>query len=171
MNPQLETLEAAIKNRHELSIIYSGGSKPGTPRRILPVSIRDNILKAKEAGSGSMKSFKLNLITLVEAAPEEAPFRNYTSLHDLLLLEGPLIMKSNLYLEADLFHIALFTTDGDNGPLHPPLISLSRNKTESRKVYPWVCKDRTYMSFQKAAEEFVRTVRAYTTASEKERQL
>lgn len=171
MNPLMATLEAAITDHHELGIIYSGGSKPGTLRRILPVSIRDNILKAKEAGSGSMKSFKLDLITLAETVPEEPPFRNYTSLHDLLLLEGALILKSDLYLEADPFHIALFKADGVNGPQSPPLIALSRNKTESRKVYPWVCKGRTYMSFQKAAEEFVRTVRAYTEASEKERPL
>ncbi len=171
MTPLMTTLKSAIADHQEIDIVYAGGSKPGSVRRILPVSIRDSILKAKEANSGILKSFKLDLITLVYSIPEEQPFRHYTSLHDLLLLEGSLILKSELYLEADPFHIALYKTDPHKGPVAAPWISIQRNKTESRKVYPWICKGRTYKSFQKVAEEFVRTVRAYTEASRKEHQL
>lgn len=171
MKTLIRSIETAISAHQTIDIVYMGGSKPGAVRRIMPLSVKENILKAKAVESGAMKSFKLDLITQVSDVPEDQPFRNYTSLHDLLLLESSLILLSDLYLEADPFHIALYKTDADKAHSLPPLVSISRNKFESRKMYPWVCKGRPYQSFQKAAEEFVRTVRAYIKTSEKEHQL
>lgn len=168
MKTLVHSIEAAISDSQTIDIVYMGGSKPGTVRRIMPLSIKESLLKARALDSGAIKSFKLDLITAVSAIPDEQPFRNYTSLHDLLLLEGSLILRSNLYLEADPFHISLYKTVAGEMPTHPPLVSISRNKFESRKVYPWICKGRTYQSFQKAAEEFVRTIRAYIETSGKE---
>lgn len=136
---QKSIIEIAIAAKLELDIIYAGGSHPGTVRRILPVSIRNGVLKA--TSSGEMKSFKLDLITLV-GQPEEDSFRNYSGIQDILLLEQKRIMDAGILLEADRFHLVLEATGG-------PVLSLSS------KQGTWSVNSHRCTTFQEAAELFI----------------
>ncbi len=48
-----------------LTIIYNGGSQPGTKRNIVPVKVDATDVRAREADTGAQKVFKIEKIVLV----------------------------------------------------------------------------------------------------------
>jgi len=172
MNNIVSILEAAIKSKAQIAIIYQGGSHPGTLRTIFPISLKEGLLKARDAASGQNKSYKLELITLSEAdtTDEDDPgFRNYHSLYDLLLLEQALILRSGLFVRADRFHIQLYNNEEESA-FGAPVLSIVYQKTsektsgkasensENSKVGrsgPWICNGNSYRELQQAAQAFV----------------
>lgn len=49
-----------------VTITYNGGSRPGQPRQIVPISLSSEELVGVEPGSHTQKHYKLKLIALVE---------------------------------------------------------------------------------------------------------
>lgn len=131
-------LEAAMVLGHEIEIIYHGGSRPGAPRHIIPLSLRGDALRAM--AGGAVKSFKLSLVEL----PPDGPFHVYGGLHDILLHEQALIIDSGLDLEADRFHLAL-SMDGRQ------VLFIRRSG--------WVVNGHGFPGPQEAAEVFVTALR------------
>lgn len=167
-----EVLKTAIDSRTEIDIVYQGGSHPGAVRTVMPLGIKDGLLKARDIASGQCKSYKMELIALPEktgAAREDIPFRSYHTLYDLLLLEQKLILDTDLFVVADRFHIRLFKTQADSIS-SAPLFSIGyekvpedslkevpgdhqKNNDKNRK--PWICNGLPYSELQEAAEAFI----------------
>lgn len=132
-------LQAAIILGIEIDVVYAGGSQPGKARRLLPQSIRNDVLKARTGGA--TKSFKIALITVVHNAVD-VRLRNYTGIQDILLREQKLILNSGLLLVADRFHLSL----SDDNRL---ILNLHRNQGR------WLVNSLPFSDFQAAAEAFV----------------
>ncbi len=137
-------LQIAIHNHLELDIIYAGGSQPGTARRILPTALSGGIVKAR--CQGAAKSFKVDLIQIPHIVQNQ-PFRNYSGIQDILLLEQRDILASGLIAEADRFHLTLYQED------RRPVLSIRR------KDGCWWVRDQRYTLFQPAAEAFILALR------------
>ncbi len=58
-------LNSAIGTGEIITIIYSGGSKPGTKRDISPILIKDGKVRARCLSSNAVKQFMLNKIKIV----------------------------------------------------------------------------------------------------------
>ena len=71
MAPIVELLARSIRAGEAVTITYNGGSRPGQPRKILPLSVSTEELIAVEAGSYTNKHYKLNRIALVELSKGE----------------------------------------------------------------------------------------------------
>ncbi|MDZ6762810.1 hypothetical protein U4W44_22950 [Escherichia coli] len=54
----------AIENKQSLTVVYLGGSQPGTLRNISPISINGDKLRARCHSSGAVKVFNLGKIQL-----------------------------------------------------------------------------------------------------------
>lgn len=178
MDPLKNTLEAAISSGKSLDIIYQGGSHPGTLRRIYPLFIKEGILKARDPKTGEHKSFKLELIvlpSLPDTPNPEPPFRTYHTLHDLLLLEQELILKTGLFVVADRFHLRLFTNEKDSIAAAPLFYVTYRKFLKNAQgsdvpgvpaapvenPRPWVFNGITYNGLQPCGEAFVKALRIY----------
>lgn len=136
----LPVLQAAILNRIELDVIYDGGSRPGLPRRILPLGIRGDILRAR--ANGQTKSFKLELLRMRDDFPDHL-YRRYASIQDLIRMEKHLILDTGLIPHVGRRHIIL--TDKRR------TCELSLCHRENR----WICCGKEYPGFQQAAEAFM----------------
>lgn len=162
--------EAAISAGAEIDIIYQGGSHPGAVRTVLPLRITDGLLRARDSATGQSKSFKLELITLPEKEASDdldLSFRNYHSIQDILFLEQKLILRSDLIVLADRFHIRLFKTEKDSIS-DAPLFSIGYQKYrqdsglhKTENLRPWICNGSSYDTLQQAAEAFVLALRFY----------
>ncbi len=170
MKPLNGILEAAISAGTEIDIIYQGGSHPGAVRTVLPLRITDGLLRARDSATGQSKSFKLELISLPEKeVPDELnlSFRNYHSIQDILFLEQKLILRSDLIVLADRFHIRLFKTEKASNS-DAPLFSIGYQKFRKdsqlhklENLRPWICNGAFYDTLQQAAEAFVMALRFY----------
>lgn len=162
------TLTAAIASGDAVEFQYNGGSTPGKQRRVIPLTIKDDLLSAKDIETGKRKSYKLSLIAFAVAPHGSEPvLRVYGTLHDLLLLEQSLILRTNLFVLADRFHIKLYTQSNPVSTTNPLfyiqydryLIDPVGTKVESTK--PWKCNGTSYSTLQPAAEAFVRALWVY----------
>lgn len=168
MDNLIRILKAAIQTKAEIDIVYQGGSHPGAVRTVLPLSLKEGLLKARDSGSGLSKSYKLELISLPEekgTAEELLSFRSYHSLYDLLLLEQSLILRSELFVLADRQHMRLFRSEADSASA-PPLFYISRGKQggasqDTDHGQSWMCNGVPYGELQQAAEAFVVALRQY----------
>ncbi len=178
MNNIVSILEAAIKSKTAIAVIYQGGSHPGALRTLYPVALKDGLLKARDLESGQSKSYKLDLIQLSDAEnmdEEDSGFRHYHSLYDLLLLEQALILHSGLFVQADRFHIRLYNNEEESASVAPVLsihyqkpaekssekASGGSGNNRSGKSGPWICNGISYKDLQQAAEAFVTALRKH----------
>jgi len=60
----LKRLSEAIGTGELITIIYNGGSQPGTTREILPLQIIDNMVRARCYTSNKVKTFVINKIEI-----------------------------------------------------------------------------------------------------------
>lgn len=142
----LHLLQSAILNKTELDIIYDGGSRPGSVRRILPLAIRGDILRARSYGQ--TKSFKLDLIRMRDGFPEES-LRRYRGIQDIIQQERQLIMDTGLIPETGRCHLVLSDKD------HRYELSLRHQGRH------WLCCGKEYAAFQEAAETFIIELLSY----------
>ncbi len=142
----LHLLQVAILNKIELDIIYDGGSHPGAVRRILPLAIRGDILRARS--QGQTKSFKLERIRMRDDFPIQS-FRHYAGIQDILQMEKHLILETGLIPHAGRRHLVL--ADKNHG------YELSIRHRDNH----WVCCGREYSGFQQAAETFITELLSY----------
>ncbi|HBM0096856.1 TPA: hypothetical protein LT061_003335 [Salmonella enterica subsp. enterica serovar Blitta] len=63
-----EVLQNAIEDKLVIDIIYLGGSKPGSSRKIAPISISDDRVRARCYSSNAVKYFDIKKIKLPSAA-------------------------------------------------------------------------------------------------------
>ena len=66
MMPIVELLTRAIEAGEAVTVTYNGGSRPGQPRQLVPISLSSEELRAIEPGSPTQKHYKINRIALVE---------------------------------------------------------------------------------------------------------
>jgi len=66
-----ELLTRTVGTGEVVTITYNGGSRPGQPRKIVPISISNEELVGIEPGSHTQKHYKLNRIALVELSSGE----------------------------------------------------------------------------------------------------
>lgn len=72
MPNSIEELLLSVAGSGELiTIVYNGGSRPGQPRQLIPVSISNQLLIAVEPASHTNKSYKLERIASVELSSGE----------------------------------------------------------------------------------------------------
>ena len=64
-------LQKAINDGASVSVVYNGGSRPGQSRTLIPLSISDNALVARELSSRRTKTFKLQKIASVRLVTGE----------------------------------------------------------------------------------------------------
>lgn len=69
MNSVREALEAVILARSTTTIIYNGGSAPGTARAISPISVSGDILVARCLETDRRKTFQLAKVSMVGSEP------------------------------------------------------------------------------------------------------
>jgi len=69
--PIAEMLNRMITTSEVITITYNGGSRPGQPRKVLPISLSVEELIAVEPGSHIKKHYKLKQIALVESSSGE----------------------------------------------------------------------------------------------------
>ena len=62
----LEQLQAAIQTGEVLTIVYNGGSQPGTTRQISPIKIEGAKVRARCFSSNAVKVFRLEKIEITE---------------------------------------------------------------------------------------------------------
>lgn len=68
----VELLQQAISNGEVVTIIYNGGSRPGQPRSLIPLSLTNEDLVAREPAARITKSFKLQKIASASLSNGEA---------------------------------------------------------------------------------------------------
>ncbi len=75
----LDEILEAIKSNSELAIVYHGGSRPGSERRVTPISLEGPGLRARCHITGQAKLFSLNKIQIgdskvsIPASLDDAP--------------------------------------------------------------------------------------------------
>lgn len=67
-----DLLEQSIASGSVVTIVYNGGSRPGQPRPLIPLSLRGDELVAHEPALRTAKTFKLAKIASVTADSETA---------------------------------------------------------------------------------------------------
>lgn len=85
----LERLTEAMKAGEILTIVYHGGSQPGTKREIYPIIVSPDNVRARDIATGIAKNF---LVSKIELVPENCSSKEYnpdglqkdTDLTDLL---------------------------------------------------------------------------------------
>jgi plasmid stability protein len=83
-------IEDAIKRNLVLKVAYHGGSQPGAVREILPLSIKDEKVRAMCHTSNAVKVFFINKLVLIDGEStnmhkwSENPEPKYKSIPDLL---------------------------------------------------------------------------------------
>ena len=65
MSTVLEILKRAITDSTMVSIVYNGGSRPGQSRQLIPLSISNDELVAREPTTRIAKTFKLQKVAAV----------------------------------------------------------------------------------------------------------
>lgn len=89
MEPFVEALRDACAAGHVLTIAYAGGSNPGTPREVIPLSCSDTQLEARDVHAGIAKQYRLEKILWIEAGgvrverAQPTPSRSLPSLQSL----------------------------------------------------------------------------------------
>lgn len=66
-----ELLTRTVGTGEVVTITYNGGSRPGQPRKIVPLSMSSEELVGVEPDSHTQKHYKLNLVALVELSSGE----------------------------------------------------------------------------------------------------
>ena len=75
MNEELiEKLQEAIKTGEILSVIYHGGSQPGSVRQLSPIKVTSRDVRAREVSSGAVKTF---LVEKMELESSTSSIRQY----------------------------------------------------------------------------------------------
>jgi hypothetical protein len=65
LNSVVERLAVAAKDGEMLTVVYSGGSFPGSKRRILPIRIAGHLLYARDNPSLAVKTYRLDGLSIV----------------------------------------------------------------------------------------------------------
>jgi len=104
----LQTIEDAIRDGRVLTIRYHGGSKPGAVREVLPVGLKEGVLRARCMASKRTKSFRLDRMEIdvggeMEAPPAEqwAPPKEIGSLRELLEIHGADLESLGWHIRCD----------------------------------------------------------------------
>lgn len=93
-------LREAIETAEILKIIYHGGSCPGAMRDIAPITLKNGQLRARCYQSGSVKTFMLAKIELVDN-PENRPTPEWQVSHEVKYLGlDSLLLAQKAYLES-----------------------------------------------------------------------
>ena len=74
-NEIINTLKKASDSGEPVSIVYHGGTQPGTVRNIFPLNIALSEVKARDVATNQVKLFKLSKIQLPHTAQK---YQNYT---------------------------------------------------------------------------------------------
>jgi hypothetical protein len=65
LNSVIERFAEAAKDGEMLTVVYSGGSFPGSKRRILPIRIAGHLLYARNSPSLAIKTYRLDGLSVV----------------------------------------------------------------------------------------------------------
>lgn len=134
-------MRSIIENGETITIIYEGGSKPGAKRNILPISIKDEKVKARCLSSNSIKHFMLNRIVIANSDENDVPFweevteqeeEAYESLRDVYEKYSNKLVDLGWYIFLENNSLSLHRKQKRaDKPLKEPSISLDYNEYTS----------------------------------------
>jgi len=155
----IKNIETAIGTGEVLTIVYDGGSHPGTAREIVPLNVvNNNFLWALCIKTNEKKQFKLNKITLCNAERKidyiDQPL--YTSLTDVISKNIAALQARGWHVEYtdDHIYLSLFFKNGK--PRKTPIVSFTFYNDCMR---PWSVRSphgpHSFVHFDKAAIYFL----------------
>lgn len=179
---RIEDIQAAIESGEVLNIVYHGGSKPGTHRKISPVALNGNRVRATCYTSHAIKTFIVDKIQLVSDSTEasdwtpDPPAPHYKSLDEIIAAEGYELEGLGWHVEREEEQISLHRRFKNGRPLKGSDVSLDYEETtydlvidedgdfveanHRPKQKPWTVRGkkqttRSYKSLDHAAEQFL----------------
>lgn len=189
MEALISRLVDAAKNGEVLTVIYHGGSQPGTQRQIAPIRIDDKVLWARYMPKNIVKSFSLSKIELIEQGqdspistpaaydPEFKPKPRYIDLKDFLAKHLGDLESAGWYIGIDVqpdspeVRVGVFKTLKDGTPRKHPIWSLEYRthrwdeEEQKERQRKWLVNERdrkiqSFMTLDQAADVFLAKVLA-----------
>ncbi len=179
-----------------LRIIYRGGSKPGATRDVLPVEVTEDKVRARCYTSGSVKTFLINKVELVERTENEQSAtweesEHYQSAQDLLEVKRTELEALGWEIEYDETDICLYRRYKNGKRLKHPDVWLLYDECSHHlrieedgncieevcpRARPWSVgvrrnkkkeqKNTSFTHYSHAAEAFLRLARKVAPASQ-----
>ncbi|WP_137921530.1 hypothetical protein [Hydrogenophaga sp. 2FB] len=144
-----ELLQRAAESGELVTIVYNGGSKPGHPRPVLPLSIQGGVLSAREPKTRVAKSFKLQKIasvtigeTLTASNASAIPITTPAvpvlgTLMDYAALFGPDFRAAGWNIIEGENMLAVGTYLKNGAPKKTPSVSLEFVDRSIEEVFDW----------------------------------
>jgi hypothetical protein len=181
-------LKIHLENQEPITIIYNGGSQPGSTRELIIKSIKTDSIRAITLGNTLQKEYKIAKIELLNSSSEKiAPIytegkqsKVYTNYEDVLKINKELFEEKELVVVLEENSFGLFEKFKNGALKRKPKISIEFNEFVYDDYYdsdkdkfrngkhksekPWCvrCKGentRNYKHFDKAIETLLLYVR------------
>jgi hypothetical protein len=132
-----EFLSEAVRSGEALTIVYNGGSRPGEPRKVVPVSMTDTLLTCREPDTGAVKAFRIDRIVTAENpggrrmlndaqyANQEDAGSHFLFIEAVIQHYGEAFRAAGWNVESSLSSIAVGTYFKNGKPRKTPSIALT----------------------------------------------
>lgn len=182
---KIQLLKSAIDANLTIEIVYFGGSKPGTKRKIIPISVAAGKIRARCHATGVIKQFLIDKISFPDKDSEDA--QNWetvtvdepaiNSVDDLLAVSQKQIEEQGWHISHSPDHISLHRCFKNGKPMkgwevcmdyeemtHDEFFDLEtlelKQENHRKRVRPWTLRGkgfdtRTYKDLAKAHNTFI----------------
>lgn len=137
-------LQRVIDQKEQTTIIYHGGSSPGTARRISPIELKGDSVVARCLETNARKTFKIGKIELATSQPitpyQPPEDRSAWTLQQHLALHLPDITRAGWHVKAEDDSVELSRLFKNGKPRKTPDLALCFSPVVTRRELDWETK-------------------------------